>query len=222
MASNITDIAEANKKIDELEKTHEDLKAKAAESADLSKYTDEQIAKALEHPGIWKTKRLSELRDKAKKVEDLEKQVNDLKDKQGTPDDQVQKLREEIDSLKTENKESKISQAITAAAVKAGVKNPSVIAKLIDRQGLEIDATGNVNGVDEQISGLLQSDPYLKGDTKTTNVGNPSNPNPDDQGGKKLFKASEIKDPAFYRSHEKEIDLAIAQGAIEDDLATTA
>jgi hypothetical protein len=221
----LTDINEANKKIEELEKANKELQEKASASAefkdfDPTKVPDDKILKVLEDPRIWKTKRLTDLRTKAEKVEALETKVKDLEGKAGTPDDQVQALKKEIDDLKHENKETKINTAITAAAVKAGVKNPGVIAKLIDRSGLTLGDDGSVTGADEQIAGLLKSDPYLKGDGKSAPVGNPTNPNPDDQGGKKLFKASEISDPTFYREHEKDIDKAIATGQIDDDLAS--
>lgn len=221
MASNITDIAEANKKIDELEAQAKDLQAKAAASADLSKLPADQIAKALENPEIWKTKRLSDLREKAKKAEDLEKEISDLKGKADTPDQKVEELQKQLEKLQNENKTARIESAIKDAAVKAGVKNPSVIAKLIDRSGLEIGSDGTVAGVDDQIKALLTSDPYLKGDAKSLKIGEPP-VDPEGQGGKKLFKASEINDPTFYRQHEKEIDQAIATGQIDDDTAAKA
>lgn len=218
MASNITDIAEANKKIDELEAAQETLKAEAAASADLSKLPADKIAKALENPEIWKIKRLTDLMTKAKKVEDLEKQVNDLKGQADTPDEKVAALEKRIEDLTTKNKEAVINQAITAAAMKAGVKNPSLIVKLIDRGQLEIGDDGIVTGADTQIKQLLEADPYLKGEAKATVIGSESNPDPDGQSGKPLFKASQLQDPVFYQAHAAELDKAVMNGQIEDDL----
>lgn len=220
---------------EELKKAQDDLKkekeqfeqekasAKAAGDIDTSKLTEDQVLKVLEDPRLWKSKRLTELREKAKKAEELEtleaKQKEEDQKKKGEYDQLLKQKDEEITTLKEQSRQIKIEGAIAAAAQKLGAVDQSVVGKLIDKSGINIGEDGTVSGVEEAITGLLTAHPYLKGNGQAPTVGTPSNPGEDTQSPKS-FKASEINDPTFFREHEKEITEAASKGLIEDDTPT--
>ncbi|KGP80090.1 MULTISPECIES: phage scaffolding protein [unclassified Paenibacillus] len=111
---------------------------------------------------------LSETRKKLEKdVADRDKQIDDLGKTAGLSED----LKQQIETLKTENqtaktqyesdlKEVKISNAITAA-LSGKVHNEKVVTGLIDKTKLVLGDDGKIVGLDEQLTGLKTSDAYL-------------------------------------------------------------
>lgn len=111
---------------------------------------------------------LSETRKKLEKdVADRDKQIDDLGKTAGLSED----LKQQIETLKTENQtakaqyesdlqEVKISNAI-AAALAGKVHNEKVVTGLIDKTKLVLGDDGKIVGLDEQLTGLKTSDAYL-------------------------------------------------------------
>lgn len=72
-----------------------------------------------------------------------------------------------------------IDGAIRDAAGEAGVpiKRHQRVLRLIDREGISVDAEGNVDGADDAVEALLEELPELKG--RTDDDGEPAGGNPD-------------------------------------------
>ena len=193
---------------------------KGSDQFDTSKLTDDQIQKVLEDKRLWNTERLKELRQKAKKADDLDaadkKRLEDEAIKKGDYEKVISEKDQKIKDLEQSVTKSMLDNAIAIAAQKAGAVDASVVLKLIDRTGIKIGEDGAIAGVDEAIKALLDASPYLKGNGTVKTVGNPSNPSGDDQGIR-TFKSSQLKDRKFYKENEAEILKAWKAGKIEDD-----
>ncbi len=193
---------------------------------DFSKLGDEQLAKVLEDPRIWKTGRLSELTEAQKQLkafqEEKAKAETEALKKKGDFETLANQKQAEIDKLRGDFHSSLTNTAIMAEAAKLGVTDLDAATKLIDRANIKVNDDGTVSGVTEAVAAMVASKGYLV-NGKPTPVGggtNPANPNSTNQA---TFKLSEINDPAFYAAHYKEIMKAMATpGAIEDDLGGNA
>lgn len=186
---------------------------------DTSKLTDDQIQKVLEDKRLWNTPRLTELRQKAKVADDLsaaqKKREDEEAIKKGEFDKVLSQKDQRIAELEGAVSGSKIDNAITIAAQKAGAVDANAVLKLIDRTGIKLGDTG-VEGVDDAIKNLLEASPYLKGNGQTKTVGNPTNPGGQDPAIRE-FKASQLKDRKFYKENEAEIMKAFRAGKIVND-----
>lgn len=192
---------------------------KGSDQFDTSKLTDDQINKVLEDKRLWNTQRLKELRDKAKRADDFDaaekKRLDDEAIKKGDYEKVLTEKDKRIQELEGAVSGSKIDNAITIAAQKAGAVDANAVLKLIDRTGITIGDNG-VAGADEAVKALLEASPYLKGNGQTKTVGSASNPGADEQGVR-TFKSSQLKDRKFYKENEAEILKAWKAGKIEDD-----
>jgi hypothetical protein len=193
--------------------------SKPANSLDL---TDEQFEKVFEDERLFKHSRFKSLRDKAKRASELETEAKKAEEKQLADQKKWQELAEkrgkELEETKGKYTQATINNAIQVEAQKQGLVDVDATTKLIDRANISIDDNGNPVGVAEAVTSLVEAKPYLKTGTAPKTVGAGTNPS-DDNNTRRRFKHSEIKDPAFFAKHEKEIDYAMANGLIEDDLA---
>lgn len=64
-----------------------------------------------------------------------------------------------------------IDRAIEQAASKHGARNPSVVAKLLDRDALELDDDGVPTNAEQLVKALLKDEPYLVGQEGSGNSG---------------------------------------------------
>ncbi len=71
-----------------------------------------------------------------------------------------------------------VDQAIERAATKHGARNPAVVAKLLDRDRLEIEDDGTVGNAEELVKKLLHDEPYLVGESNgdARHTGVPASP----------------------------------------------
>lgn len=193
---------------------------------DPTALTPEQLNQVLEkNPEIWKTPRLSELRDKSKKFDESETKRQETERKALEDQGKFKELSEQqtqtIENLQKQIKDGSISSALTGKLVPLGVVDLEGALKLVDRSKIEVADDGTVTGLDEAIEALKTGKAYLfnKGGSTTT-VGTPSNPgNGNGTGGPAKFKRSQLRDSKFYQEHRDEILKAQAAGEIEDDIS---
>ena len=139
--------------------------------------TDEQIDKVMASHG----KAIKDTKEKADKVEGLEKQIEDYKEEVKTRDTQLENLEkkakgnkdleEEIEKLKSENdkttkelQEKLDNQAFEFALDKAlsgaKVRNTKAAKALLNLETIKLDGE-TLLGLDDQLKAVKESDPYL-------------------------------------------------------------
>jgi hypothetical protein len=128
------------------------------------------------------------------------------------------KRAQERDEIKSKYTSQLQNNRIITEATKIGVVDIDIVLQLVDRSAITINDDGSVSGVEQAIQTLLSAKPFLKGKGSQAPIGSPSSPGDDANSDVKTFKLSQLRDPAFYREHEKEIEAAYKAGKIEDDL----
>jgi len=127
---------------------------------------------------------LKEYKDSANKVSDLENQLKTANEELANRDKQIEDLKasttdnedlqKQLDEYKANNEqyESKLKQVQLDSAIKLSVakdaNDPSDVLAFIDRDGLEVNEDGSVKGLDEKLTGLKESKPYLFSAPKKT------------------------------------------------------
>lgn len=191
-----------------------------AKPFDTSTLTDEQLQKVLEDGRLWKTPRLTELREKAKKADDFEKnrekmEQEELK-KKGEFEKLYQTAEERAKAAETKYQTAMIDNAIMNEAARLGISDLEAAKLLIDRKAITVGENGEVLGIAEAVKNLATQRAYLVGNTvQVTPTGsgtNPPNPNSNYD-----FTMTQIQDPAFYQKNEAAIKLANSQGRIKED-----
>lgn len=186
---------------------------------DFSKLSDDQLAKVLEDPRLFKLPRIQELREQAKKAKDLEEQQAKLKEeelkKKGEWEQVAKQKDEQLTQLQEQVKNQTINQAILQEASKQGVTRLDLVNKLIEKDNIAIDENGNVTGIEDAVKGLIETNEFLKGETKSS-MGSGSNPPSGNESGQQ-FTISQIQDPIFYQKNRDAIARAQATGNIIDD-----
>ncbi|MBW4827642.1 MAG: phage scaffolding protein [Clostridiaceae bacterium] len=174
--------------------------------------TDEQIDRVMVSHG----KALNEVKEKADKVDGFESQIEDYKGQLAERDEQLEDLAKkvkdneeltaEIEQLKETNKTTKteyedklqkqaFEHKLETTLSGAKVKNVKAIKALLDMDTIKLDGDALL-GLDDQLKGLKESDPYLFEEEKDPNspqIVNPGNPDggsnePDDPFAAKLAK----------------------------------
>lgn len=190
---------------------------------DISKLGDEDLAKVLEDPRLWKLPRIQELNERAKaakKYESEQKAAEEAKLKeQGKLQELTERLQKERDEAINKFNSTLVDMKIQSEATKLGAIDTEAVLKLIDRSTLKPDENGNITGLEDAVKALQTSKPYLFGKPGTVSLGNPTNPGQDNNNNVRRFKHSQIQDPEFYKANEKEILQAYKLGLIENDLA---
>ncbi|MFC6261963.1 phage scaffolding protein [Levilactobacillus fujinensis] len=83
--------------------------------------------------------------------EDLSKQLTDLQDK----------YKSDTESLTAQLSQTKLNGALTAALTGAKVRNPKAVEGLLDMDKVKFTDEGKLEGLDDQLSALKESDGYL-------------------------------------------------------------
>jgi hypothetical protein len=193
---------------------------------DTSKITDAQFDELSKDGRFWniafKHERFTKLNERAKKADEYEanqKKSDEQKLIEQKKFEELAAQREkEANDFKSRFEKSQIDNKIITAANKLGVVDPDAVLTLIDRKNIKLADDGTTSGIDEALKALVDTKPYLKGNQSVPNVGAGSNPAGQGQNQPPKFKHSQIKDPKFYREHEKEILEAMRMGLIEEDL----
>lgn len=200
----------------------------SGDSFDPTALTPEQLNQVLEkNPEIWKTPRLTELRDKSKKFDEAQSKATEAEQKaleeQGKFKELSEKQAGTITELQGQLKNATINQALTNKLSPLGVVDLEGALALIDRSKIDVDSSGAVTGIDEAVEALKTGKTYLfntNGNGQPPQVGGPTNPgNGQGTGGPAKFKRSQLRDPAFYNANRDEILKAQAAGQIEDDIS---
>lgn len=180
----------------------------------VPKHRFDEVSKELKELRTWKEEQEKAKADAEEKKLKDEKKFEEL----------LEKKEKELADVKTKFEKSTIDNKIQAAAVKAGIKDVDAALKLIDRDNIKVSEEGEVEGLDEAVTGLVEARPYLKDAEAEPSLGSGTTPSGEGTGtGKfKRFKLSDIQNPEFYKEHEEEIDKAMTiPGAITDDVGVT-
>lgn len=188
---------------------------------DPTKISDDDFAKVFTDERLWKHERFKTLNEKAKQAEKLKETIKTQEQKKLEENQEWQKLAEtraqELEQVQTKYQSEKISNALRIEAGKQGAVDVDTVLALVNKDSIEITDTG-ITGVAEAVKSLLETKPFLAGNSTTT-LGKGSNPADAENTSPKKFKASQLKDVKFYRENEKDIIKAMGLGLIEDDLA---
>lgn len=195
--------------------------ASKQETFDTSKIGDGDFEKVFDDPRVWKHPRFKTLNERAKKADEYESQQQKAKEEQLAKDkkwEELATLREnEAKTAREEVKTAKVDNSIQIAIAKAGVVDLEAGLKLIDRAKVVVAEDGTITGVDEAVKSLLETRPYLKGNSSVT-IGGGTNPGVNSTDQLKRYKLSQLQDPVFYRENEKDIMASMKAGLVEDDL----
>jgi len=200
--------------------------ASSSQAFDPTTLSDEDFTKIYSDPRTFTHPRFKALNEQAKEAEKLKAEREEAENAQLEKDKKYQELatKHETSAKEWQGKyqQSLIDNRIATEASKLGITDLDAATKLIDRSGISTDENGNVSGVEQAVKALSESKAYLVDKSKVVpTIGSPSNPQNGNQsqGSVKTFKASEIRDPAFYKEHEKDILAALkVPGAIQNDL----
>lgn len=116
----------------------------------------------------------NQINDLQTQIKERDNQLKDLSSKAGNNEG----LRKQIEELQNKNKiakeeyEGKISKmkfdyTLEKALNKAGAKNSKAVMALLNAEKIKLDGESLI-GLDEQLTSLKTSDPYLFGDNKIT------------------------------------------------------
>jgi hypothetical protein len=187
---------------------------------DLTKLSESELAKVLEHPGFFNIPRIKELREKAQKAKEYEaeqaKKAEDEAKKKGDYEKLLSDKDAKIADLESQVSTTRLNGAIERAATKAGAVDTETILALVDKSKIKVEDNGTLTGVDEAIKELLEAKPFLKGDGTPPTLGAPSNPGNGATTAKR-FTMSQIQDTEFYRANKADIQAAQRAGTIVDD-----
>jgi hypothetical protein len=169
---------------------------------------------------IYQSDRFKQLNEKAKTADTLLKekqtQEDDLLKEQGKWQDIATKREQEVQTWKSNS----INSEIKAFAAKLGAVDLNDVAALADKTGVQVDENGNITGAEEAVKALVENKPHLfSSNNQPPRVGTGTNPGNANNQGIPKFTHSQIKDPAFFKAHEKDIMAAIRAGTVVDDLA---
>ena len=180
--------------------------------------TKEQWEVAFKHP------RFKDLAEEKKSLETQLKQIREEKEKEEEGKlkekekykELAEKKDEQLQTLQTKFVRKTKEQAIIQEAVKLGISDTEAAIKLADLEKLQLNENGDVINAEEIVKGLVASRPYLVAGKPTGNVGTPT---PQGEGEPKLWNLSflreKMKDAAWYKEHEADIDKAFKEGRVD-------
>lgn len=121
----------------------------------------------------------NELDSNATKLKDFEKNAKDNDELRG----QLKDLRKQFDDSQKESETKiaslKLNSAVDVAIARSHARNNKAVRALIDMDKVQLGDDGKLSGLDDQLTGLKESDGYLFGDepkntSNSTITGNPS------------------------------------------------
>ena len=100
-----------------------------------------------------------------KQIKDLQSQIDALskgapKEKEAEAGNDSSQLQSDRDALLAANEQLRVENAFMASK-KFAWKNPKAALRLVDLSEVEINERGEVDGLDEALAALAESDPYL-------------------------------------------------------------
>lgn len=190
---------------------------------DTKTIKDQDFERIFDDPRLFNHPRFKSLNDQAREAKTLREEKEAAQKKQLEDEKRYQELAQVNENKAKEwqakAETSSVNNAILMEANKQGIVDPDAVIKLIDRGQIKLNEDGTVSGVQEAVKALTQSKPYLVGKgNNNTRVGGGTGPSDQDTTTPR-FKHSQLKDPAFFRKHEKEIQEALRLNLVVDDLA---
>lgn len=170
--------------------------------------------------------RLARERGKYKDYNDLKTKASKFDELDAANKSDLEKLTGDRDNWKSQAEANGAKalralrrSAVVAEAARQGAANPSLVFSLVNESSLEVDDEDNVSGVEEAVKTLLEKEPYLKGSkVKLMNAGDVDGGTRSDGAGTPgTFTRKQIRDPAFFEKHQKEILAAQKAGLITDE-----
>ena len=152
--------------------------------------TDEQIEKVMSEYG----KSVDDLKSKAEKADELNTKIDDLNTQLSERDKQLEdlgskakgndELTQQIDELRKQNEETQkeyeqrlekqaFDHTLEKKLTSEKVRNPKAVKALLDMDTLKLDGE-ELKGLNEQITTLKESDPYLFEQEQTEEPQKPS------------------------------------------------
>lgn len=126
--------------------------------------TDDQVEKIMSQHGadIEKLKGSFEDYDTLKtENESLQKQLKDNEDVSNQLKDWQDKYAKDTENLTTELNQTRLNAALDKRLSSEKVRNPKAAKALLDLENVKLTKDGDLDGIDDQISDIKQSDPYL-------------------------------------------------------------
>lgn len=193
-------------------------KGEEPKAFDPKSLSDEDLKKVLEDERLWKTERLSQLRESDKKLKEREKADTEAEKKRLESEGKTKELleltlKERDEAVKRAEQIERDSKIISEAFAK-GIKDTDAALKLIDSSKIAKGEDGNYSGITEAVESLIKARPYLTNQSQS--VGNPSNPGNGSQNPG-TFTISQIQNPEFYQKNRDAIMKAQMEGRISDD-----
>lgn len=190
-------------------------------NVDLKSLEADKLNDVFENENLWKHPRFQKLAADSQELKKLQDKQRADDEKRLKEENKHQELAErykgDLEKANETIRNKEIDQALTNKLVPEGVVDLEAALKLANRSDIKITDDGKIEGVAEVITALKTDKAYLFGKPGQPKVGGPTNPENQPSGPAK-FKRSQLRDPAFYNEHRKEILEAQKQGLIEDDI----
>ena len=182
--------------------------------------TDEQWAEVFKHP------RFSNLNERAKKAEaelaKLKKQFEKEQEEKLKEENKYQELyeaeKQKNQQLAEQMTEVSLNSEITRIANGLKVVDTEAVIKLIDRTKIEKDDSGQVRNLEKVVADLVESKPYLLGNTNS-NIGSGANTDTTSQNGNFVITRTElaekVKDLNWYSEHKNEVAQWQKEGRVD-------
>lgn len=167
---------------------------------------------------IYSSGRFKSLNDKAKLADKLQKDADAAERKRLEDEGKWQDLATKNEEKATRYQTAAISAKIEAVAAQQGSVDPEAVAALISKDGISISDDLTVTGVEEAISTLKESKPYLfNNSSNNPKLGSGTNPGDGNNQGTPKFTHTQIQDPKFFQEHEADIMQALKNNQVVDD-----
>ena len=100
----------------------------------------------------------------------------------------IEQLKQQNQELITKHSRGMLESAIKMKAIQEKANDINDIGKFLDYEALELDAEGNVKGLDEQFKAIKENKPYLFETVEKVKNNQPLNPNVSPQPVKESLK----------------------------------
>lgn len=102
-----------------------------------------------------------QLEDRDKDLKDLQKQAKDNEDLSKQYKDLQAKYKQDSENLTNQLNNTKLNYAVDSALTGYKARNTKAVKSLLDMNKVALDDEGKVQGLEDQVKALTESDPYL-------------------------------------------------------------
>lgn len=179
--------------------------------------SDKKVPETVPYGEFQKSREaLREANKKLTELQEAQKKADDEKMKENQQFKELAEKREnELSETKSKYETSLKKVRFAELAIKEGVVNVDDAFRLADLEGVSMSDDGSVSGMEDVVAKLKESKQYLFG-SQDQSLGGGSNPpkDGDTQGGKRVYRQSQIEDPEFYKANEADIKKAYVEGRV--------